>query len=132
MERVLAESNKFIVTSEYEEVYLNFKDSRKRICIGDFYGDPESAAISDDESFCAMAGYGLIIYYLKEPFEAYRYHVSTDQWDEFFRDKGRGWWIADVKIADNSVITFYAEQTDTEVSGRYEMKADSHVVCKCV
>ncbi|MFT8349133.1 hypothetical protein [Clostridium saccharoperbutylacetonicum] len=69
MERKLAERWNYLITYEYETVYLYIKNSNKKIVIGDFYGDSEVAIISRDESYCAIGGCGLIIYYLNELFK---------------------------------------------------------------
>lgn len=64
---LLAESKHYIVYSEYETVILQIKESQRKIQIGDFYGDPQMAVISEDETFCVMCGCGVILYYLREP-----------------------------------------------------------------
>ena len=71
MERVLAQSNKYIISYEYETVFLKFIDKDRKIIIGDFYGDPKTAFISSDESYCVIGGRGLIVYFLNEPFIEY-------------------------------------------------------------
>lgn len=52
---------------------LNFyiQATEKVVIIGDIYGDVDIALISPDEKYCVMAGCGIIVYYLKEPFENY-------------------------------------------------------------
>ncbi len=119
MGSILAESNNFVVMNDYEVVSLHFKNSTREISIGDFYGDPRAAALSPDESFCIMVGCGLIIYYLHEPFEEYRYNASTKQWKELFREQDKIWWIEHVEIIDNSNILFTVEEADTENGGSY-------------
>lgn len=95
MIRYLAESEHFKVTAEYETVYLQFKmhPGRRRIIIGDFYGDPQCAIISCDEKYVAIAGAGLIIYRLQEPFDSYQYETSSRQYAEFFRFEPKLWWL---------------------------------------
>ena len=49
--------------------------------VGEFYGDPDFALISDDETYCAVGGEGVIIYYLRDPFEEFSTnHKSSNQW----------------------------------------------------
>ena len=76
----LAESRNYIITSEYETVNLEIKNRNQTIIIGDFYGDPCVALISEDETFCLVGGEGIIIYYL---FSEYQRNVSSKQWKEW-------------------------------------------------
>jgi hypothetical protein len=131
MGSILAESKNLIVTNEYEEVFLNFKSSNKKVYIGDFYGDPQAAAISNDENFCVMVGYGLIIYYLQEPFEEFGYNKSTKQWKELFREDCKEWEIENVEVMDNSTIMFTVEEADTENGGRYKLNINDMELIKC-
>ena len=92
--RFLAESENFKVVSEHENVDLYFKNNtRKTICIGDFYGDPSCAIISRDEKYAVSAGCGLIIYLLKNPYEEFQYNNHCVQYTEVFRDPKNIWWI---------------------------------------
>ena len=45
---VLTESEHYRVYNEYENVIMEIKKSRKKIQIGDFYGDPQMAIISEE------------------------------------------------------------------------------------
>ena len=102
MTRILAESDNYKVTSEYEYVTLHFKDqiSRKSIYIGDFYGDPDCAIISMNEKYVVTAGCGLIIYKLQEPFNEFSNHKNPDQYIEFFREPTNIWWVKDLYQSD--------------------------------
>lgn len=42
--------------------------------------------ISPDESYCVMVGCGIIVYFLKEPFADYEYHLQNEQRREWYRD----------------------------------------------
>lgn len=84
---IMAESRNYVIMHEYENVYLKLKSTSKTVFIGDFYGEPESAVISQDEKYCAAAGSGIIIYYLREPFLEYNYQKSN-QWKEWGREPG--------------------------------------------
>ncbi len=128
---ILAESKKILVTNDYEKVFLSFKSSNKKVYIGDFYGDPQAAAISKDESFCVMVGRGLIIYFLQEPFEEFSYNKSTRQWKELFREGGKEWWIEDVEVIDNSTIMFTVEEVDPEKGGKYKLNVERIELIKC-
>jgi hypothetical protein len=132
MGSTLAESKNFVIMNEYEKVFLVFKNSNRKICIGDFYGDPQDAIISNNECFCVMVGCGLIIYYLHEPFEEYRYNVSTNQWEELFRENGKTWWIEDVKNVDESTILISVEEVDNENGGRYKLNVNSFELTRCI
>lgn len=119
--RILAESEKYLIQSEFEPVYLIFKQSKKNVGIGDFYGDPDMAAISEDEKTCVMCGCGVIIYFLKEPFKQYSY-VSYDnnQWIEFGREQGKEIWVEIARFIDNStieLITEYQEKIILSIQG---------------
>lgn len=117
--------------NEYEKVFLKFKKNNRIVCIGDFYGDPQAAVISNDETLCAMVGNGLIIYYLQEPFEEFKYNTSTKQWRELYRESGKEWWIEDIKVIDDSIILFNVEEVDTQNGGKYKLNINSNVLTKC-
>jgi hypothetical protein len=128
MSRLLAESGHFKVISEYETVFLHFKDgARKPVIIGDFYGDPDSALISGDECYVAMAGCGLIIYFLREPFEAYNYHHATEQYCEFFRSPPDVLWsrglYQDTLDGDRKYCRFIAETDEGESLHRIDTQS---------
>jgi len=67
---------------------------------GDFYGDPECAIISRGEKYLIMAGCGLIIYYLQEPFEQYLYDKSSTQYFYFFNEPSNIWSINGLRQED--------------------------------
>ena len=50
----LTESKNFVITFEYEKVFLIRKQTGNTIFIGEFYGDPTTAIISSKEDFCAI------------------------------------------------------------------------------
>jgi hypothetical protein len=131
MNSILAESKNLLVINEYEKVFLDFKNSNRKVYIGDFYGDPQAAVISNEESFCVMVGCGLIIYHLQEPFEEFAYKKSTSQWIELFRESGKEWWIESIEVIDNLNIMFTVEEVDTENGGRYKMNIDDLEPIKC-
>lgn len=88
----LAHSNNYRILHEFETVWL-LSVGRENVVIGDFYGDPQVAVIDEDEKWCAVAGCGLIVYFLREPFLEYRYNLQVGQYLEFGRTVGAEWWI---------------------------------------
>ena len=69
----IAESMHYEVYREYETVLLKMKHLERTVTIGDFYGDVGKVIISPEEECCVMAGCGVIVYYLNEPFTPYGY-----------------------------------------------------------
>lgn len=65
--------------------------------IGDFYGDPEVALIDAEERWCAVAGCGLIIYFLKNPYTPYQYDQHTEQYFEAGRTQADLWWVTAIE-----------------------------------
>ena len=110
--KCLAESEHYKVESEHETVRLRFKDHPNlAVTIGDFYGDPTCAMISANEKYVVMGGCGLIVYYLKPPFESYCYGRTNNQYKEFFREANNIWWIeaiyqSDIDNVDNDWSVF--------------------------
>lgn len=91
--RLLAESENYKIVSEYEYVSLIFKNSDREVLIGHFYGDPEGAFVDMNEKYCVMYGCGVIVYFLDEPFEKYRYCTNTKQWVEYGREPQNILWV---------------------------------------
>ena len=104
----LTRSKSWRVLHEYEVAFLMRPDG-KQIAVGHFYGDPVCAVISPDETWCAIAGEGLIVYFLREPFEAYRYDHPTRQWIEFGRTQDDLWYIEALTALSESEIAFTAD-----------------------
>ena len=113
----LALSARYRVYNEYEVVVLLHPEGRLTV-IGDFYGDPVCAVISPGEAWCAMGGAGLIIYFLKEPFEPYQYNHTTDQWVEFGREKGDIWWIESLTAVSETRLVFMTDPSSPQ-AGTY-------------
>ena len=91
-ERVLARSQQYVISHEYEVVFLHGA-GQQPIIIGDFYGDPDCAVIDYAERWCIVAGCGLILYYLHDPFQPYAYDTVSDQWVELFSSPPDHLWI---------------------------------------
>lgn len=118
--QILAESKKYIIFNEYESVILKFKKNNKLVQIGDFYGEPQAAAISENEEFCVIGGCGVIVYYLKEPFEEYEYNKFSPQWKEWGRIKENEIWIDNLKCNNNKTIEIETENGDVYSISAYE------------
>ena len=110
----LTESENFIITYEYENVFLNFKNTDKSVRIGEFYGDPYTAIISKNEDFCVVGGEGLIIYYLSEPFSEYTSkEEESKQWLEWGRDnKDFLVWVEKIEQLGNKTIKLTTENNE--------------------
>ncbi len=122
MRQVLAQSDKYVITHEYEVASLLNRNSGREVIIGDFYGGPEVAFISKNESYCVVGGCGLIIYYLKEPFQEYEYHVDSKQWKEFFRDPNDFWWISNISEGSKlNKVRFYIGENDSRHAVNHEL-----------
>ena len=65
--RELARSATYIVQHEYEQATVTAADGRQA-SLGEFYGDPAVALIDADEQWCAVAGEGLVLCRLGQPF----------------------------------------------------------------
>ena len=130
-EHILAESEHFVITNEYENTFLIIKANNRRILIGDFYGDPQTAVISNDEKFCAVGGCGLIIYYLNEPYCEFDKDFDSKQSKELFREKDNEWWIEKIEIEDNTRIRLLVENSCMNCSEEYFMNVYDYSITKC-
>lgn len=107
----LAESKNYKIFSSYESVYLVDRSNGSEIFVGDFYGDPNGAVIDRKERFAAMYGCGLIIYFIREPFENYCYGNNSPQWFEFGRNEPIAWIENVVQIDDDNLGLFFENGT---------------------
>lgn len=114
--KLLAKNAHYTIQSEFETVFLLHPAGQT--VIGDFYGDPTAAIIDRRERWCALAGCGLILYYLKEPFEPYEYNCSTRQWVEFHRTPPDEWWIESVRQEGENMVQFVVDPGSKE-AGAY-------------
>ena len=110
----LTESKKFEILYEYEKVFLNIKSLGKLILIGEFYGDPYTAIISDDEDYCVVGGEGIIIYYLREPYFEYRSDdKNSKQWKEWGRNnEDNVVWIEKIEQTGAKIIRLISENNE--------------------
>ena len=81
--RELARSAAYSVQHEYEHATVIAADGRQA-SVGEFYGDPAAALIDVDEQWCAVAGEGLVLCRLGQPF---------GQCAAYFRQPGAVRWI---------------------------------------
>ena len=79
----LARSATYSVQHEYEQAKVTAADGRQA-SLGEFYGDPAVALIDADEQWCAVAGEGLVLCRLGQPF---------GQCADYFRQPGDVRWI---------------------------------------
>ncbi|MGK5054609.1 hypothetical protein [Janthinobacterium sp. RB2P8] len=82
--RELARSAEYIVQHEYEQASVTAAGGWRQE-LGEFYGDPAVALIDINEQWCAVAGEGLVLCRLGQPF---------GQCAEYFRQPGEVRWIA--------------------------------------
>ena len=109
---ILAESDNYMIVNEYETVMLIIKASQKKVVIGDFYGDPDIGIISEDETICAMAGCGVILYFIKEPFIEWEYHKCNTQWIEWGREIGKEIWVDNIRFINTKTIEILTENKE--------------------
>ena len=111
----MAESNNYLILNEYEKVFLKLKATSQLILIGEFYGDPDVALISDDETYCAVGGEGVIIYYLRDPFEEFSTkYKSLNQWKIWGRGTNKEtMWVSEIDQIDSKHIRVELEDSET-------------------
>jgi hypothetical protein len=111
---ILTQSGRYLISNSYETVYLEF-DNRK-VCIGDFYGDPEGAIIDKNETWVCIYGAGLILYYLKEPFSEYNIgrNKTQTQWKEWGCKGKNIIWIKNIHQVNDHTL-------------QIEYEADNHI-----
>lgn len=107
--KILAESDHYYILAEYEKALLYIKkDSKLVACVGDFYGDPQDAYIDSKEEYCITVGCGIVLYYLLEPFEDYKYNQTSEQWIETGRD-GEILWCDRIEKVEDGFFTVSLE-----------------------
>lgn len=121
---ILAESPRYSIYHYHEAVYLHFKSGlRADVVIGDFYGDPQTAYLAPDETYCVVAGCGLILYYLQTPFAAYCYDQPQANWWEWGRQPDNIYWIECVyaPVDPTTEIRFVVDPYDEARRGIYQL-----------
>lgn len=86
-QEALARSARYLVQHEYEHATLTAADGRQAR-LGEFYGDPAVALIDIHEQWCAVAGEGLVLCRLTQPF---------GQCAAYFREPGETVWITGLR-----------------------------------
>ena len=127
--RELARSRNFVVVHEYEAAFLRLPDGRL-VPIGHYYGDPVCGLIDHAEKFCVVAGCGLLVYFIREPFQPVDVFPS-DQWAEFFRCGEDERWIEAVYQPADDVVRFVVEPQGRH-GGVYELCVPALTVEKLV
>ena len=85
--QLLARSARYTVEHVYEHAKVMAADGRQA-SLGEFYGDPAVALIDGLEQWCAVAGEGLVLCRLGQPF---------GQCMEYYRQPGEVRWITDLR-----------------------------------
>ena len=83
----LARSAEYSVQHEYEQAMVTAADGRQA-SVGEFYGDPAVALIDANEQWCAVAGEGLVLCRLEQPF---------GQCVAYFREPGATVWVMELR-----------------------------------
>lgn len=104
--KTLCKSEHYLIGIDYEKVLLTIKGTGRKVVIGDFYGDADGGFIDAEEKYAVMFGCGVIVYYLTEPFEEYRYDTVCAQWKEHGRD-GDKWVNAVTPVCDGRLLIEY-------------------------
>ncbi|KAB8045853.1 hypothetical protein GCN78_26725 [Janthinobacterium rivuli] len=97
--RELARSAAYIVQHEYEHASVLAADGR-RASLGEFYGDPAVALIDINERWCAVAGEGLVLCRLDQPF---------GQCMEYHRQPGDVRWITALRQTGTFALEWQGE-----------------------
>ncbi|WP_215405358.1 hypothetical protein [Janthinobacterium sp. JC611] len=100
--RELARSAQYIVQHEYEHAGVLAADGR-RASLGEFYGDPAAALIDVNEQWCAVAGEGLVLRRLGQPF---------GQCVEYYRQPGEVRWITALRQTGPFALAWQDEEGD--------------------
>lgn len=100
--RELARSAGYIVQHEYEQATVTAADGWQA-SLGEFYGDPAVALIDADEQWCAVAGEGLVLCRLGQPF---------GQCAAYFRQPGEVRWITALRQTGPFALEWQGEDGD--------------------
>ena len=79
---------------------------------------PIGALIDRHEQWCIMYGAGIIVYFLRPPFQEYSYHQSTPQWVEYHRYRDDLWFIDNAQQLNSNQVIFTADP-NSNVAGLY-------------
>ncbi len=127
---ILARNSRYSVSHEYETVFLDRPDGATTI-IGDFYGNPEAAIIDWKNRWCAVAGAGLILYRLREPFLPYEYNRETEQWWEAHRTEPNLWFIEALYQVEDDAVRFVVDPYGSN-AGVYELNTETLAIRRLI
>ncbi|CAM3213800.1 hypothetical protein [Janthinobacterium lividum] len=100
--RELARSAQYIVQHEYEHAKVTAADGR-HASLGEFYGDPAVALIDVNEQWCAVAGEGLVLCRLEQPF---------GQCVAYFREPGETVWLTGLRQTGPFALEWQGEDAE--------------------
>ena len=108
--RIHFENDQYRLYSIYENVYLKNKaaeDGVKDTFISSAYGDPDSALVSFENDFFAIAGCGITVYFLKDG-DSYEIGTEADNlfWTEGIYQSGED---------DFNFVRFTAFTSDNQI-----------------
>lgn len=129
-EHILARSKHYTVSHEYETVLLDHPGG-EGLVIGHFYGNPETAIIDWNEQWAIVAGCGIILYHLRDPYVPYEYEKTTDQWWEAHRNPPEAWSIEQVYQVNEVTIRFVVEP-ETAHAGVYDLNVVSLSIVRVI
>lgn len=118
--RQLARSRNYAVVHEYEDAFVVLPDGR-RVPVGSFHGDPACALIDHRERWCVVAGCGLLVYFLREPFRpadvfpSEQYAWLHPSWG------GDPWWVEAIYQQSDDVVRFVVDPASSR-AGMYELR----------
>ena len=115
----LARSRNYAVLHEYEAAFIEVPGGR-RISAGHFYGDPACAVIDWQERWCVVAGCGLLVYFLREPFAPVGLGPS-DQWARVYHEPGAERWVEALYQRSDDAVRFVVDPGGPN-GGVYELR----------
>jgi hypothetical protein len=118
--RELTRSDNYAVVHDYEDAFLILPNGR-RVPVGSFYGDPACAVIDRRERWCVVAGCGLLVYFLHEPFRpadvfpSGQYAWVRPSWG------ADPWWVEAVYQPSDDAVRFMVDPHGPH-AGVYELR----------
>ena len=142
--RELAQSRNYAIAHEYEDAFLVLPGGR-RVLVGSFYGDPACALIDHRERWCVVAGCGLLVYFLREPFrpadeigpgkrpELSRPQVCPSEQYAWVHPSWGGdpWWVEAVYQPSDDAVRFVVDPASA-LAGVYELRLQGLEVVQMV
>ncbi len=122
--RLLAQSEHYKISHEFETVYLEL-NSGERVIIDDFYGDPSGALIDRAERWCFVYGEHVLFYRLTPPFLDCSFTNGSEQCEVMFK----GWYIENAYQISGDIVRFVADPWGDR-AGLYELEISELVIVK--